>query len=91
MFRLHERSVAYGAVLAIRTEVLGAIVIGHHASLLACLVLTIGHDVLTLFEAARIDVDVTVGHEYCLRLHVCVLDENLILQVLIVCLSHFLN
>ena len=76
--RAEECRIAAAAVLGVGGETAGAVVLGHHASLLTGLAAT-ANDVLPQLEWAWVDVDVTVLIEHCLCLHLEILDKNVLL------------
>ena len=73
--RLEERVVAAAAVVGVGVEARRAVVLGHHAPLLARAV-AVRHQVGILHESAGIDVDFAILGIRCLGLDVDVVDKN---------------
>ena len=73
--RLEKSVVAAAAVVGVGVEARGAVVLCHHAPLLAGSV-TMYNDVVALFEGARVDVDFAVLRILCLSFDVDFSDKN---------------
>ena len=73
--RLEKRVVAAAAVVGVGVKARGAVVLCHHAPLLAGSV-TVYNDVVAFLEGAGIDVDFPVFRILCLGFDVDVVDKN---------------
>ena len=74
----HQQFLHTALVAPVGTEMARAVILRHHASLLAGACPS-AHDVLAQLKSAGADVDVPISIKNCLCLHVEIFDENSVL------------